>query len=280
MSTHEITIPRHLISILSFTFITVNLLFWLPVLLIVAVTRLLLPYHQIIKLTSTLVDQVYRIAVNIDAWWMRKVLGIRFVIEDETNVLGTLEKTDSPLIISNHRSWFDVFILQTLVSSRGPILKFLIKAELLWVPVLGWVCIALNFPSLKRKGDITSRQKDLQVAQSASLQLNATPGALLIFPEGTRFSEKKRDYRNSPYNSLLTPKPGGFKIIHQSLPESTMIIDFSIRYHRGDDNCWRCMSGLLNEVHIKVSSVTSDDVRNSLEWLDNRWLQKDHWLNQ
>lgn len=208
------------------------------------------------------------------------MLGIRFVIDDQNGVLQQLAKTDNPLIISNHRSWFDIFVLQTLISGHGPILKFLIKAELLWVPVLGWVCIVLNFPTLKRKGDKTSRERDLKVAQSASLQINTTPGALLIFPEGTRFSERKREQGNSPYNFLLKPKPGGFKAIHNSLPKSTTIIDFSIRYHLGDDNCWRCMSGLVEEIHIRVSATQSDDIDEGLEWLEKQWLQKELWLNR
>lgn len=267
-------------SILSFAFITANLLFWLPVLLVAAAARVIFPFEKIIWLTSQLVDQVYRIAVKIDAWWLRKILAIKFVVEDEGKILQKLATADTPLIISNHRSWFDIFILQTLVSSHGPILKFLIKAELIWVPVLGWVCMVLNFPRLRRKGNVTSRQRDLAVAQSASLQINTTPGALLIFPEGTRFSEMKREYSQSPYRSLLKPKPGGFRTIHNALPESTMIIDFAIRYRTGDGNCWRCMSGLLDEVHIKVSSTMSSDIDDSLEWLDKQWLQKDLWLNQ
>ena len=280
MKPYNIGLSRHLASILSFVFITVNLLVWLPVLLLAAVVRILAPFHLIAQLTSRLVDNVYRLAVKLDAWWLQTVLGIRFVIDDQNGVLQQLTKTDNPLIISNHRSWFDIFVLQTLISGHGPILKFLIKAELLWVPVLGWVCIVLNFPTLKRKGDKTSRERDLKVAQSASLQINTTPGALLIFPEGTRFSERKREQGNSPYNFLLKPKPGGFKAIHNSLPKSTTIIDFSIKYHVGDDNCWRCMSGLVEEIHIRVSATQSDDIDEGLEWLEKQWLQKELWLNR
>lgn len=280
MRSYNIGLSRHLVSVLSFAFITVNLLMWLPVLLLAAVIRILVPFHRIAQITSRLVDNVYRLAVKLDAWWLQTVLGIRFVIDDQNGVLQQLAKTDNPLIISNHRSWFDIFVLQALISGHGPILKFLIKAELLWVPVLGWVCIVLNFPTLKRKGDKTSRERDLKVAQSASLQINTTPGALLIFPEGTRFSERKREQGNSPYNFLLKPKPGGFKAIHNSLPKSTTIIDFSIRYHVGDDNCWRCMSGLVEEIHIKVTATQSDDIDEGLEWLEKQWLQKELWLNR
>jgi len=273
------TLLRHLTSFLSFTFITVNLLFWLPLLLLALIIRLLLPIDWIGFWTVRMIDSVYRMAVKIDAWWFKYILGIQFVIEDEDNVLGRLSKTDSPLIISNHRSWFDVFILQTLISSQGPVLKFLIKTELLWVPVLGWICLALNFPRLKRKGDLSSRRRDLQVARSASIQLGTTPGALILFPEGTRFTEPKRVHTRSCYRSLLNPKPGGFNVIYGALPESTMVIDISIRYLPGEDNCWRCMSGLVDVVHLKVTGSHAADLGDHLAWLDGCWSKKDQWLN-
>lgn len=279
MNSVKITPVDHLASIVSFTFITVNLLIWLPLLALAAIVRVLLPFSIIKRFTFEFVDRIYRIAVRLDGWWFTKVLGLRFVIDDENEVLSKLKNSDSPLIICNHQSWFDVFLLQTIISSNGPILKFLIKSELLWVPVLGWVCIVLNFPRLKRKGDRSSRQRDLQVAKSASTNLNSTPGALLLFPEGTRFSEDKHMLQKCQYRSLLQPKPGGFSVIRDSLTAPTTIIDVSIRYQSNDEDCWRCMSGLVDEIYIKVSATSSAEVNDSIEWLDKCWAKKDVWLN-
>ncbi|MFT4712999.1 MAG: 1-acyl-sn-glycerol-3-phosphate acyltransferase [Candidatus Azotimanducaceae bacterium] len=275
----KITPLDHLLSIVSFTFITFNLLIWLPILALAAILRALLPFFVVKRFTFGLVDSVYRIAVRIDGWWFIKVLKLKFVIDDENEVLSKLKSSDNPLIICNHQSWFDVFLLQTIISTHGPILKFLIKAELLWVPVLGWVCIVLNFPRLKRKGDRTSRQRDLQVAQSASSGLSLTPGALLLFPEGTRFSKEKHALQNSQYQSLLQPKPGGFSVIRDSLTSPTMIIDVSIRYQSNDRDCWRCMSGQVDDIYVKVSATSSADVSDSIEWLDKCWVTKDAWLD-
>jgi 1-acyl-sn-glycerol-3-phosphate acyltransferase len=255
------------------------LLIWLPILALAAILRALLPFFVVKRFTFGLVDSVYRIAVRIDGWWFIKVLKLKFVIDDENEVLSKLKSSDNPLIICNHQSWFDVFLLQTIISTHGPILKFLIKAELLWVPVLGWVCIVLNFPRLKRKGDRTSRQRDLQVAQSASSGLSLTPGALLLFPEGTRFSKEKHALQNSQYQSLLQPKPGGFSVIRDSLTSPTMIIDVSIRYQSNDRDCWRCMSGQVDDIYVKVSATSSADVSDSIEWLDKCWVTKDAWLD-
>jgi len=266
-----------LVSVASWIFITLNLLIWLPFLLLAAFVRFVCPVNAVKVLTDNLVDEVYRIATRIDGWWIERVLGVRFEIEDEDFALETLRPHESPMIIANHRSWFDIFTLQTLICRRGPMLKFLIKTELLWVPVLGWVCVALNFPRLQRKGDQKTRTRDLGIVQKASLQLGASPGALLLFPEGTRYTEEKRVQNGAPYKSLLRPKPGGFNTILLSLPDSTSIIDFSIGYEPGDDNCWRCMSGLVNIVRVKVSQTTISGM-NGMEWLEDSWQQKDEWL--
>jgi 1-acyl-sn-glycerol-3-phosphate acyltransferase len=278
MSSLNLRMTEHLISVLSFVFIVTNLVIWLPLLLLAALTRIILPVSIASKTTDKMVEAVYRLAVNIDTWWILNVLGIELEIDDDLQVLGILSATDSPVVMCNHQSWFDIFLLQTLISGRGPILKFLIKVELLWVPVLGWICLALNFPRLSRKGDAKSRSKDLRSVESASLRLADDPGGLLIFPEGTRFSQEKRGNSDSPHQHLLQPKSGGLTVIQRSMPEDTNVLDISIRYNRGDMNCWRCMSGAVDEIYVKVESFQMRDVQDVTEWLNKRWAVKDSWL--
>jgi 1-acyl-sn-glycerol-3-phosphate acyltransferase len=278
MSPLKLRIIEHLTSVVSFVFVVTNLVIWLPLLLLAALTRIILPISIVSKITDKVVEAVYRLAVNIDAWWILNVLGIELEIEDDLEVLGGLFPADRLVVICNHQSWFDIFLLQTLISGRGPILKFLIKVELLWVPVLGWVCLALNFPRLSRKGDAKSRSKDLRSVELASLRLGDEPGGLLIFPEGTRFSQQKRAAGDSPYQHLLRPKSGGFTVIQRSMTEGTRVLDISIRYNRSDVNCWRCMSGAVGEIHVKVESFQMRDGQNVNEWLNERWVVKDLWL--
>ena len=64
-----------------------------------------------------------------------------------------LEKVDmdhSYLVTSNHQSWADILMLQYQLSRRMPILKFFLKQELIWVPVIGLCWWALEFPFMKR----------------------------------------------------------------------------------------------------------------------------------
>jgi 1-acyl-sn-glycerol-3-phosphate acyltransferase len=267
-------------SFLSFVFVSLNLLTWLPLLLVAAIVRIVLPLKPVKKAMFSLVDLIYRLAVIIDAAWFKHILKIRFQIEDEQQVLASLAKTDNPLIICNHQSWFDIFTLQTIIASRGPILKFLIKKELLWVPILGWVCLVLDFPRLNRKGDSRSRLHDRQVAKQASFSLGEEPGALLLFPEGTRYSTAKHQSKSSSYTHLLNPKLGGFDVITRSISKQMMLIDISIRYEKGDANCWRCMSGAVDTIHIRVTSTNTNQITDNASWLKECWAEKDKWLSK
>ena len=278
MTSSNLRASEQLTSFVSFAFIVTNLCIWLPLLLLAALARTILPFGIVGKTTARMVDAVYRRAVNIDAWWISNVLGIELEIDDDQQVLGRLSPTDSPVVMCNHQSWFDIFLLQTLISGRGPILTFLIKVELLWVPVLGWVCLALDFPRLSRKGDTKSHSKDLRSVESASLRLGKEPGGLLIFPEGTRFSQEKRGTSNSPHQHLLQPKSGGLAVIQRSMPEDTSLLDISVRYNRDDMNCWRCMSGAVDQIYVKVEPFQMRDVQDATEWLNKRWAIKDSWL--
>ena len=278
MDSSNPSIFRHLVSFVSFVFVTANLLIWLPLLLVAAFVRLVLPVARVQKMTHRVVEAIYRTAVKIDAWWFASVLGIEFDVEDPMDLLSTMGPSQSPVFICNHQSWFDIFLLQTLVSSRGPILKFVIKVELLWVPVLGWICLALNFPRLRRKVDAESRSKDLRRVQAASLTLGKEPGGLLIFPEGTRFSAEKQISRASPYRHLLPPKPGGLTMIQKSMPAGTQVVDISIGYAPGDADCWRCMSGLVGKIQVRVHGLQMQEIDEPVVWLNERWSTKDLWL--
>jgi 1-acyl-sn-glycerol-3-phosphate acyltransferase len=76
-------------------------------------------------------------------------LEIRLDIEDEGG-WENFSTRNSYLVISNHRSWADILILQHLFNGRIPFLKFFLKKELIWVPLLGVAWWALDFPFMKR----------------------------------------------------------------------------------------------------------------------------------
>ena len=66
--------------------------------------------------------------------------------------LGSLRPDSWYLVNCNHRSWVDIFVLQRVLNRRIPLLKFFLKRELIWVPVIGLAWWALDFPFMQRRG--------------------------------------------------------------------------------------------------------------------------------
>jgi 1-acyl-sn-glycerol-3-phosphate acyltransferase len=57
------------------------------------------------------------------------------------------------MVNCNHQSWVDIFVLQHLFNRRIPLLKFFLKQQLIWVPVMGLAWWALDFPFMRRHSD-------------------------------------------------------------------------------------------------------------------------------
>jgi 1-acyl-sn-glycerol-3-phosphate acyltransferase len=249
--------------------ITVDLLLWIPFLVFFALLKAVLPIVAVKRTCDACTDECYRTAVRVNAWLLEGVLGLKF------NVIGQLPqgRLQRMLVISNQRSWFDILALQTLIVPRGPIIKFLIKKELIYVPVVGWICLALNFPRLTRGQQPGGREKDFDSVTSAVMELDNSPFALLNFIEGTRFTSAKRDSNTSRYQHLLNPKTGGFRIMPENLPHAD-IIDVTLIYPR-EMNFWECLSGRLKQLDVHVSCSKADDISDINQWVNARWDEKE-----
>ena len=78
--------------------------------------------------------------------WMRLTQKLDWQVEG----LAGLERRNWYLLIANHQSWADIFVLQYLFGRRIPMPKFFLKQELIWVPLIGLCWWALDFPFMKR----------------------------------------------------------------------------------------------------------------------------------
>ena len=75
------------------------------------------------------------------------------------------------LVLANHQSWVDIIVLQTVLNRRMPFMRFFLKRQLIWVPLLGLAWWALDFPFMRR----ASRR---ELARRPELALKAMDGAL------------------------------------------------------------------------------------------------------
>ena len=272
MKRHALTlIGQHALSTLSATWVITNLLVWLSLLILTLPALLVLKPLGREQVLEPWIRWVYRSAVQIDSIWMLRVVRIQLEVK------GEIPSHPSPIVIVNHQSWFDIPIVQEIISARGPRLTFLVKRSLVWVPVIGWICMLLGFPRLRRTGLLEDRALDLNAVSQAAKQGVAARHALLIFAEGTRFTPKKRSDQNSPFDHLLRPRVGGFAAACQIFPEGTPIIDLSI-YYDGGSHFWRCLGGATSVIRVDVSTHSLDQTMSAEAFLNERWQAKDVWL--
>ncbi|MGB5326461.1 MAG: 1-acyl-sn-glycerol-3-phosphate acyltransferase [Pseudomonadales bacterium] len=207
--------------------------------------------------------------MKVNSFWMKKVVGIKLVVKGEPGTHA------NPVVICNHQSWFDIPIIQDVITGTGPMVKFLIKRELVWVPIIGWICQVMGFPKLGRSKRSDTRKDDIAAVQTISMGHEDEAGALLIFPEGTRFSEEKKTRQQSPYQHLLKPRSGGLKIIKHHVSQATTLVDQTIDYHKTGVRIWECLHGDPGLITVTIAHYELAEINDLDAWLNNRWAEKD-----
>jgi 1-acyl-sn-glycerol-3-phosphate acyltransferase len=177
------------------------------------------------------------------------------------------------VVTCNHRSAVDIVIVQWLFNRRIPMLKFFLKRELFWVPVLGVCWWALEFPFMRRypramlekRPDL--RHKDLETTRRACERFRHVPTTVINFLEGTRFTEDKRDRQGSPYRHLLLPRAGGIAQVVSTLGgQLDALLDVTVLYPQGTPTFWDLICGQVPDVMVHVDRVD----------LDRSWAGRDY----
>src|SRR5262249_7455410 len=91
------------------------------------------------------------------------------------------------VVISNHQGWADILVLQATFLDRIPPLKFFVKQQLIWIPLLGVAMWLLGFPYVRRYSrdaiarDPSLRRHDQEATQRASASFQHRPTSVLNF---------------------------------------------------------------------------------------------------
>ncbi len=266
----------HLKSAVSITVITLNLAIWVLLLVVLGSAKFLLPPFR--GGIDSLLALVYRTAVRVNDLWLRGVMGISWDRPE-----AGVAKDDVCIVLSNHASWSDILILQSVISLEGPLLKFLSKRELVFIPIFGIIFWAFDFPALRRgaKGSVdeaTRRRMDAEALDAACDAVRKHPAAMMVFAEGTRFSVEKRESMLSPYRTLLPPRVGGLASIREALAEDAdVLLDVTLAYPE-EASFWLFLSGRLKTVGVVIDRIPLETVPSSREglipWLSDRWQRK------
>jgi 1-acyl-sn-glycerol-3-phosphate acyltransferase len=193
------------------------------------------------------------------------------------------------LVFCNHQSGVDILALQYCLNRKAPFGRFLLKQQLIWVPILGVAWWALDMAFLRRYSkqqllqNPALRGKDLENAARACEKLKHIPVSMMTFPEGTRFSESKRKQQNSPFKHLLRPRYGGVGQVLYSFDDALdYLVDVTIVYPNGTPSVWHFISGQVKNIIVDVRLRPIDKTirgRNFREDSDAKYQLK-KWLNQ
>jgi 1-acyl-sn-glycerol-3-phosphate acyltransferase len=232
-----------------------NTLFWAVPLFVVALVKLLMPVPSLRRRLSLLLTQIAEGWIAVDSWMMAAIQRAPWCL---TGLEG-LRRDASYLICCNHSSWVDILILQRVFYRRVPFLRFFLKQELIWVPVLGLAWWALDFPFMKRyspdylASHPEKRGVDVATTRRACEKFRYAPTSILNFLEGTRFTPEKRQKQGSPYRHLLRPKAGGMANAISAIGDKfEALLEVTIVYPDGPVELWGLLSGRLRRVVVHV----------------------------
>ncbi len=203
------------------------------------------------------------------------------------------------LIVSNHISGLDILVLQKTFHRRTPFIRFFLKQQLIFVPVLGAAWWALDFPFVRRHSrraqekNPNLRAEDRKSAERTFRRTGKAPSAILTFAEGTRLTPEKHAAQASPYRHLLKPKYGGIAYALEAMGERfTALLDVTLHYPDGAMSLWDMFAGKVNEivVHVEQRAIPADllngdyesdaDYRERLKaWVNELWAEKDALLD-
>jgi 1-acyl-sn-glycerol-3-phosphate acyltransferase len=203
------------------------------------------------------------------------------------------------MVLANHQSWVDILVLQRIFHKKIPFLKFFIKKELIWFPILGQAWWAMDFPFVKRYSKSYLRKKphlkgkDLETTRKACRKFKKIPISIMNFVEGTRFSAEKHRNQESPYTHLLRPKAGGIAFVLNSMAEQIhRVLDVTIVYPDGISSFWALLCGKIQKIKVRVRSLpvgpellgdyaNDRQFRSGLQsWLNNLWEEKNRCMEE
>ena len=276
-----------------------------PILLLIVLNTLVhaLPLLAVALIKAILPFARVRQALNdVLIWFAERWIAVNSAMIDaftptrlNVEIHATLQPEGHYLVLANHQSWVDILVLQKVFNRRVPFMRFFLKQQLIWVPVLGLAWWALDFPFM---GRYTHRQiaknpelgkRDMAATRRACEKFRSIPVSVMNFVEGTRFTPEKHAAQSSPFRHLLKPKSGGVAYVIDAMGDSLQsILDVAIVYPAGIPTMLDLIAGRIPEIRVSVrereipASLIAGDYQDDRafrarfqQWLNGVWDEKD-----
>jgi len=283
-------------GVLTISLMTLNVIAWCVVLFVVALLKFLVPIPAWRRLTSRVMTALAEGWIGTNNALFRALGAMPLAVRG----LEGLSTREWYLVVSNHRSWVDILVLQAVFNRRIPFLKFFLKQQLIWVPFLGLAWWALDFPFMRRHSPAylekhpERRGEDLEVTRRACEKFRLIPTSIMNFVEGTRYTEQKHAAFKSTYRHLLPPRPGGTSFVLSAMGGMLhAMLDVTIAYPGRSPTLWDLCCGRLGTVTVDVRRRAIDEWMAAgdyagdpafrarfKDWLAGLWAEKDQLLGR
>lgn len=287
-------LPSGLRAALAALLVITSTLVHVPVLLVVAVVKALLPITVLRRWLDRALMLIAESWIGFNSRMIDLFTRTRFVIE---GVEG-LRYGGHYLVLANHQSWVDIPVLQKALNRRVPLLRFFLKSQLFWVPFLGLAWWALDFPFMKRysRQQLAKRPelagRDIAATRRACEKFRHIPVSVMNFVEGTRFTPEKHARQASPFRHLLKPKAGGVAFVVGAMGEAIgSVLDVTLHYDIGKPTLADLFTDRIGvvRVHVRERAIPEGFVGGDYEtdrayrvrfqaWINQMWLDKDALL--
>ena len=269
--------------------LAVNIVLHVLPLFALTLAKLVLPVRAIRLACSRGLVAIAESWIAVNSWMFEGFTRTRWQLEG----LAGLRRDGNYLVLCNHQSWVDIPVLQKIFNRRIPFLRFFLKSQLIWVPLLGPAWWALDFPFMKRYSKETLaahpelQGKDMEATRRACEKFRHMPVSVMNFAEGTRFTPLKHDAQSSPYRYLLRPKAGGLAFVLDAMGDALhAILDVTIVYPNGPCTMMDLIAGRIRDIRVHLRELPiSDGLRGNYEndavfrerfqtWVNTLWNEK------
>jgi len=283
-------LPGPIIGVLTTGLAVINLTFWILVLYITAFIRMLIPVISWKLKWEALMQRLPNYWLDVNDFIMFLLLSTKWDVEE----LEGLQPKGWYLLMCNHQSFVDTVAIEKIFKRKIPMLKFFMKKELRWVPLLGDAARIMRFPFMERyskeflEKHPEMKGKDIETARKSCEKFKDVPTTIVNYSEGTRFTEEKHRRQASPYQHLLKPRAGGIAFVLSVLGDSIdHILDVSIAYPNVKIHAWDFLCNRIPKIVIRVTAIpVTDELRGDYQndpafrasfqsWINQYWEKKD-----
>jgi 1-acyl-sn-glycerol-3-phosphate acyltransferase len=234
----------------------------------------------------------------LKCWWARQLVrgaGWIFGLRIETE--GDEDLGPGPfLLFMRHASTADTMLTSAILSDRRGIdFRHVIKVELLWDPCLDIVGNRLPNYFVDRESPDSARE--IAGIQRLTEDLGTGEG-VMIYPEGTRFTEAKRARildkfaekgdadlleRARALRNVLPPRLGGPLGLLQAAPDADVLFCAHVGFD-GIQSFNQFLSGGLVNRTVRITywrvppAEVPDDRDAQIDWLFEHWHRIDDWV--